>query len=279
MLYLKLRSGDSYTATSFNISGPQPSASNPMGNPALGSGTYTRGENWVGYLTVTYNRTFIETYDFAVGGATINGSVVASATPMDVQITTLFEPKYSSATFWDGENSLFLVWIGINDIKTYVANNETTEIPILMSAYRALLSNMYVHGARKFMLVNIPPLDRSPNIVALGSTAVTEFASAVPIYNTALMPMMERFKAHNSGVRASNEIVIRKLKKVQVSAEVYDIHTYMSKVLDSPTSHGFINNTCENAATCIWQGSLHTMYSFNKLFAADMVPTLTKLGW
>jgi phospholipase/lecithinase/hemolysin len=174
-----------------------------MGNPALGTGTYTRGENWVGYLTETYNRTFIETYDFAVGGATINGSIVASATPMDVQITTLFESKYSSATFWNGKDSLFLVFIGINDIiKTYATDNETTEVPVLMDAYRALLSNLYANGARKFMLVNIPPLDRSPNIEALGSTAVAEFAAAVLVYNRALVPMVKKFRATKPGVRS-----------------------------------------------------------------------------
>lgn len=276
-----MNSGDSYTATGFNVSGAQPSPSNPMGNPALGSATFTRGENWVGYLTETYNRTFIESYDFAVGGATINGSIVASATPMDVQITTSFEPNYSPATFWTGGNSVFLVWIGINDIiKTYAAGNETTEIPILINAYRALLSNLYTHGARKFMLVNIPPLDRSPNIVALGNTAVVEFATAVSTYNTALIPMVEKFKAAKRGVRSLKSNGSREeLMNSQVFAELYDIHTYMSTVLGSPMTYGFTNNTCENTATCIWQGSLHTMYSFNKLFAADMVPTLSRLGW
>ena len=199
---LKVHSGDSYTTTSFNISGAQPDASNPMGNPALGLGTYTRGENWVGYLTETYNRTLIETYDFAVGGATINGSIVASATPMDVQITTVFEPKYSSATFWTENDSVFFVWIGINDlIQTYARMNETVEVPILLDAYTALLSNLHSHGARRFMLVNIPPLDRSPNIMVLGSTAVTQFRAALSLYNTALLPMAENFRASHRGVR------------------------------------------------------------------------------
>lgn len=33
---LRIRSGNSYTMTSFDVGGTQPTAGNPMGNPALG---------------------------------------------------------------------------------------------------------------------------------------------------------------------------------------------------------------------------------------------------
>lgn len=51
--------GDSYTQTAFNISGSQPDACNPLGNPLVGQGTFSGGPNYIGWLTTTYNNRLI----------------------------------------------------------------------------------------------------------------------------------------------------------------------------------------------------------------------------
>ena len=115
-----LCSGDSYTSTGFNTSGPQPSLSDPLGNPVLGQGTSTNGLNWVGYTAAVYNTSLLLAYDLAVYGATIDNNIV-SAVPHDLvyQVETDFRERYckgdENPQEWNSEDTLFAIWIGINE--------------------------------------------------------------------------------------------------------------------------------------------------------------------
>lgn len=134
--------GDSYTSTGFRIDGELPSLSNPLGNPPYPGDTSSGLANWADYLTVEYNRSAVLTYDFAVGGATIVNRL-SDPIPkgqwlntIQTQIERVFLPAVKEGRIpkggekkveegdeeWDGvggwtsENSLFVIWIGINDI-------------------------------------------------------------------------------------------------------------------------------------------------------------------
>ena len=74
-------SGDSYTTTGFNASGPQPSPSNPLGNPDYLGHTSSNGPNWIDYLTTKYNHTLLLTYNLAFGGATVDSALVEPYLP------------------------------------------------------------------------------------------------------------------------------------------------------------------------------------------------------
>lgn len=113
-------SGDSYTSTGFNISGQQPSPSNPLGNPVLGQGTSANGLNWVGYIAAAYNSSLLLAYDLAVYGAAIDNNIV-SAVPHDLvhQVEIDLRKQYCKTSEdhqeWDSRDTLFAIWIGINE--------------------------------------------------------------------------------------------------------------------------------------------------------------------
>lgn len=90
-----------------------------MGNPALGTGTTTGGENWVGYLTTAQNASLVLSYNLAVGGASIDNSLVQGSTDVDLASQVdIFDETYSSkpaSAPWSAENSVFGFWIGINE--------------------------------------------------------------------------------------------------------------------------------------------------------------------
>lgn len=120
---LRCHSGDSYTTTSFNISGEQPDPSNSLGNPPYPGVTSSNGPNYVDFLTTTYNESYIQTYNFGFGGATIDPNLVASAFGLSVQsfeqqVTNEFDPNYVKKVLvpWTSTNSLFTVFFGINDV-------------------------------------------------------------------------------------------------------------------------------------------------------------------
>lgn len=94
--------------------------SNPLGNPVLGQGTSANGLNWVGYTAAVYNTSLLLAYDLAVYGATIDNNIV-SAVPHDLvyQVETDFRERFcktdETPQEWDSENTLFAIWIGINE--------------------------------------------------------------------------------------------------------------------------------------------------------------------
>ena len=114
-------SGDSYTTRGFNASGTLPSPSNPLGNPAYPGKTTTGGTNYVDYLTMNLNSSLVLTYDYAVGGATINKSLVApghASRSLIIQTNDFLQGagKKPKSAPWTSENALFSIWIGINDV-------------------------------------------------------------------------------------------------------------------------------------------------------------------
>lgn len=115
-------SGDSYTQTGFVLNSTLPAVGNPLGNPPYPGYTAVGGENWIDFDTTTFNKSLIFTYNFAYGGATIDATLVAPYEPTVLSLTDQVNEflnwtasKPVSAP-WTSSNSLFSVWIGINDI-------------------------------------------------------------------------------------------------------------------------------------------------------------------
>ena len=108
--------GDSYSSTSFNITGEKPSSSNPLGNPPFPGWTSAGGANWIGQLVGTYNSSLLLNYNLAYGGATVNASLVAPYTPevyslidQVTEFTQYLAPKPEFAP-WSANSTLFGVW-------------------------------------------------------------------------------------------------------------------------------------------------------------------------
>ncbi|KAH7141058.1 hypothetical protein EDB81DRAFT_692667 [Dactylonectria macrodidyma] len=175
--------GDSYTKTGFDAEGDQPSSSNPLGNPAYPGRTSSNGPNWVDYLTVRYNDSSIFSYDFAVGGSTVDNSIIKNGYDFVDQLYEDFIPNYGDGETWSSETSLFAVWFGINDVvNSYQADNFTDIQSAVYGRYSFLVGKLYALGARNFLFINVPPLERSPRIT--GSSAA---ATRVPLANSATL--------------------------------------------------------------------------------------------
>ena len=147
MLYCKcteleiLSSGDSYTASNFDLTKDQPRPENPFGNPTYDPRSpYLK---WMQYLTMVYNDSKVETYNFAVNGATVDQALIDKGSSFSTQVGEKFLPNYSLQKHhiasdrkqrrwsmtrrsrssdkkgpladWRPKKTLFSVWFGIND--------------------------------------------------------------------------------------------------------------------------------------------------------------------
>jgi hypothetical protein len=155
--------------------------------------------------TTVYNNSLVLTYNYAYGGATIDASLVTPYEPTVLSLTDQVNEFLDTAagkptsTPWTSSNSLFSVWIGINDIGNsyYLSGDRYAFDDTLLNAEFALVQKLVcgltfhgsclsylflilvvrdhpLHsvdylissqsniGATNFLFINVPPIDRSP---------------------------------------------------------------------------------------------------------------------
>jgi phospholipase/lecithinase/hemolysin len=181
--------GDSYSQTGFDISSTKPSSSNPFGNPQLPGWTASGGLNWVGFLASQYNTSTLLAYNFAAGGATTNATIVPpwqstvlSFIDQVAQFSGSIAKKPSYAPW--GDNALFGVWMGVNDVgNTWWMSDYDEIVERIMDTYFGQLQVLYNAGARNFMLLTVPrklPLLSAPFFSLLQVVANTTVRSHPP---------------------------------------------------------------------------------------------------
>lgn len=278
--------GDSYTTTGFNATtGPQPNSTNPLGNPPYPGYTSSNGPNWVDFLTTTYNLSQLKTYNLAYGGATVDSALVRPYLPtvlsLKQQVETEFLPIYGNKSLvpWTASTSLFAIWIGINDVGNSYQNANASAIqPLIFDVYGKVVDELYMSGARNFLFISVPPVDRSPLTTAQGPNASALERAAIATFNT-------QIKSLASNLTRTHP---------QAATFLFDANTLFSTVLDNPQTYpetaGYKNTTeyCfayENGtatmtqlnASCVypvneyfWLNSLHPTYPMHNLTAKEI---------
>ncbi|MCJ1447391.1 MAG: hypothetical protein MMC23_007902 [Stictis urceolatum] len=257
--------GDSYTSNGFNISGRQPSVAYPLGNPDIGSHTSANGPVWFEYLTTSFNTTITLGYDFGISGVSIPDGFTQ-------EILFEFEPQYSSqyGKTWNGDNSIFASWIGINDINwqslLFSGNGSdyNATFPPRMDRYFSLMDNLYNTGARRFFFINMPPLNRAPMVTSHSQEIIDNYAEGVALFNDVLLPgYVDRFSSNHSGVKTA----------------IYNAHALFTAVLDEPHMYGYKDDSCFSQTGCFWANNYHPVSSMHERLAHDMLGNLTSIGW
>ncbi|EME81427.1 carbohydrate esterase family 16 protein [Pseudocercospora fijiensis CIRAD86] len=286
--------GDSYTATGFNVSGAQPCVDNPLGNPPFPGHTSSNGPNWVDYLTLDYNATYLQTVNLAYGGATVDSALVTPYLPTVLSVKQQIQDEYQKtyanhpATFaWKAKNTLFAIWIGINDVgNAYAWSNSSQVYPKIWSTYSSLVEELYTSGARNFLFINVPPVNRSPLTMAQPYQSQTQERKDIEAWNANLTTMVnDLHKKHKD-----------------TTVFPFDAYKLFGQVLDDPCSfdktYPYKNTTsyCEAYAngtpdwytynaTCgisvdqyFWLNSLHPTFRMHDLLAQQIGDVLNNSG-
>lgn len=230
---LTTSSGDSYSKTGFKPEGDQPSAGNPIGNPALPGTTSSGGLNWLGYLVTDFNTSFSSdensltlAYNFARPGGTLNRQPFGSKNPdFGVQIDW-FEENYvnidKQLRRWTPLNSVVSVFYGVNDINGIFAknldqdNNNIGLITDLMKDYMAGLERLYGFGLRKYIAITAPrksilvtglfnlltslALNMLPLKLKWEVEKLNQLSSCVWLWNRLIRENVKRFKERHEDV-------------------------------------------------------------------------------
>ncbi|KAK3317213.1 carbohydrate esterase family 16 protein [Cercophora scortea] len=253
--------GDSYSQTGFNVNSTKPSAANPLGNPALPGWTASGGLNWVGFLASQFNTSTLLTYNFAYGGATTNASLVtpyASTVLSFIDQVTQFSgsiASHPSYAPWTADNTLVGVWMGVNDVgNAWWQTDLAALLDKIMDSYFGQLQIIYNAGARNFVLLTVPPIDKTPLMLAETAESRAGEASCIVQYNDLLAARLAAFQAKNSGV----------------VARIVDTGVPFNTAINNPTAYGAPNATCDNSdgVSCLWFNNYHPGIAINKIVAA-----------
>ncbi|EJD36759.1 hypothetical protein AURDEDRAFT_174205 [Auricularia subglabra TFB-10046 SS5] len=265
--------GDSYTTTAFQFKGKQPNDVNPMGNPPLPGGTACgKKPNWVYYNALKYNSSQVYVYDFAFGGATIDRKVIP---PAKKEIRTFgeqieqFAKGYTgdnavNKVTWNGKEALFSMFFGINDIGlgSYHQNINQSVLHVkLMDSYMAGMRRLFALGARNFLILNVPPTDRSPMITKRGAKDAAKYKAAVADYNKKLR----------------NRVAIFQKNHPKAVTRVVDIHTAIGELLDHPKKYGFRDaKTYGSDKDLVWCNDYHISPGAHEYLAKTVRTGLNK---
>ncbi|KAF2397470.1 hypothetical protein EJ06DRAFT_481860 [Trichodelitschia bisporula] len=218
--------GNSYTAMGFETSGTAPNAQNPFGNPPYPGWTSANNQPvWPGYLTMRYNASKILAYNLAYGGATVDGTLIKSYVPtvasVGDQVEKSFLPLYAqNKSLWAPESSLFAIWIGVNDVGNSYWGKNSSLIDAVFTRYSNLLGELYAAGARNFVFLDVPPLQRTPLTKAGPKEGIPLEEAAVKDWNKRLGAMVDTLR-----------------KRSGVTAWIVSSYTIFDKAMDNPAAY------------------------------------------
>ncbi|KAF7351493.1 Carbohydrate esterase family 16 [Mycena sanguinolenta] len=269
--------GDSYTTTGFTWNSTLPNIGNPLGNPAFPGVTGGGGENYVGFDTVTYNKSLILSYDYGVGGAVIDPTLVAPITlALPDEITQFLE----GAAKKPEDLALDDVWIGINDLGNtfYLNGSRSAFSDLLLERYFAQVQQLDCsRSLAMFDLVLSATLAEETSssstyrlpigplwcIIGFFPTQLDLLKTVIEGFNSKLATKVKAFQAQNHGV----------------TTWVWDAYTAFNIILESPQKYGFVDNSSYGEPGDFWANTYHPSSPAHLIFAKEINQLLTGTPW
>jgi len=272
--------GDSYTATGFNVS---------LGVDSPDPGfVSSNGPNWVQSMRDTFNVAGTKFFNLAFGGATIDSKLVTPFEPTVLSIVDQVAEFKEFLSFkppgadWDSSNSLFAIWVGINDCGDSFSFTNTTQPAfnkVLMDRLATQVDELYNFGARSFLFMTVPPVQRAPLWIEQGQSAPNSLlARDIANYNLQLRQMAESFAKTHKGFEMT----------------VFDTQTVFNTLLDNAAAFNFANATgfcdayqngtpnistqvapCGPVSTYFWLNSLHPVFPIHTMLAHALTAAIS----
>jgi phospholipase/lecithinase/hemolysin len=184
--------------------------------PPYYDGRWTNGYNWVDYFTRIAGLPAATAYlknggtNFAVGGST---SELLGAQIVVYLATVSGKPDPSD---------LFVIWIGGNDFTAGIQPDATT------GAIAAELTVLSLAGAKQFLVINVPDISLTPDIISGGTAQVQAAKQFVTTVNNQLQTEIP---------------YLASLYGVEI--DLIDVNRLFTELVNDPSAYGFKNSTGE----------------------------------
>ena len=278
--------GDSFSTTSFNPHDIQPNIDNPFGNPPFPEGVESGGPNWVHFSTATYNKSFIRTYNLAVGAGTVDRGIIAPffdySRSLNQQIPEVFLPLYANPVSrgptiptWQAHNTLFALFYGVNDIAMASRKlSGPTPSGAIFASYAGAIETMYQAGARNFLFVNVPPLDRAPQ-----GMEVSASASDILDWNARLAALRQHLTATYSDMTTFVfdfyglfDRILKYPQQFEQTRQIKNTTNWCFEyIMGTPEWHTLIPSCNIPVSEYFWENDLHPTWPVHNATAATII--------
>ncbi|KAI6108141.1 SGNH hydrolase-type esterase domain-containing protein [Pisolithus sp. B1] len=210
-------------------------------------------ETWADHLVKRLrNRSNeVEIYNFAFPGATVEDD-------LSKQLSHFFRlfPKKNSPSelpVLDAGRTTYFIFMGINDCgQTDFYDSES-----IVECILDVVHELYIKaGARNFVFVNVPPIDRSPQ--ALDAGLSDEMEERVKVWNELFQAQVTEF-----GTSSKEAMVL-----------LFSSHQVLTEVLDDPLEFDFSEDDPTTEGGGIWMDDLHVTTEVHDVFAERLLTSV-----
>jgi phospholipase/lecithinase/hemolysin len=253
----------------------------PDGPYAKGGHHFTNGATWVeglarylalaGNTRPAFQNDGQKASNYAVGGARAVDHFCRFNLPDQVSAYLADFPQTSA-------NTQITIEIGGNDVRDALvaASMGQDPAPIIQNALLSVsnaISTLYSHGVRKFLIMNVPDIGKTPAVRLLDNAqpGISSFANLLTVaFNTGLGQV----------ISAMNSLPGNRVK-------VLDVYTKVNDVIATPGAYGFTNVTnacvtpnvppfvCKQPDTYLFWDGIHPTKTFHDIVAQQAIAVIS----
>ncbi|CAG8519000.1 21392_t:CDS:2 [Dentiscutata erythropus] len=206
--------------------------------------------------------------DKAFGGATTNKSLISQCFFNNTNVPSVQEQVENilpNVSYFPPQTT-FAIWTGFCDYKMIFERNLTITSEDIISSIHNSIILLTSTGARKFLLLNMPPINRAP--LYTNYTNITILQHLIETHNILL-----------------NQTIIDMRKERRIQAGVFDVWGLIEYFIQNPQQYGFSNvvdsciqhnsnNTCQKPDEYLWWDAIHPTTKAHSLLAAEITAYL-----
>jgi phospholipase/lecithinase/hemolysin len=154
---------------------------------------------------------------------------------------------------------VLVTWIGINDVI------QSIDTQTQMTALFNVQASLYDTGARNFIFITVPPMDRTP----WASSASSNLSPRELPTHVDLSALHSRISSWNSILRQYARKFLCQRKDANVW--VWDSQDTVNAILDNPQKYGFRDalSSCRDRE-CVWRDTVHPTFATQRFLAHDI---------
>jgi len=119
------------------------------------------------------------------------------------------------------------------------------------------------YRATNFLFINVPPIDRSPLMLAQSATSQATEKAIIADFNYKLAERISAFKTNHSWVQTW----------------LWDSNSAFTAVLNSPTSYGFVDATSYGNPGDFWGNNYHPSSAAHDIWGKEIALLLERTVW
>jgi phospholipase/lecithinase/hemolysin len=206
-------------------------------SPPYFRGRFSNGPVWSERIAARFIDKNITSQNYAIGGEPVNyHDPFDGYLPFD--LTDSLDDYYLHNLLTDKSQTLFVFWMGANDYfhKTTEPNKVVTEV---VTTIEATIQNLIAHGAKNFLIINLPDIGETPWARTDGSVAM--MTAITNLHNAKLQSAVVDLQNKNAGV----------------ILHLFDVNALYLDLLKNPASYNEKYKThITNVTDSCWAGGL-----------------------